>query len=106
MIFVIAEIEIAEGKRVEFLKAFNALVPAVHEEAGCIEYGPTVDIDSGIDAQADLRPSLVTVVEKWESVDHLKSHLVAPHMMEFRDCVLYTSPSPRDATLSRMPSSA
>ena len=25
---------------------------------------------------------------------------------EFRDCLLYTSPSPRDATLSRMPSSA
>ena len=25
---------------------------------------------------------------------------------EFSDCLLYTSPSPRDATLSRMPSSA
>ena len=25
---------------------------------------------------------------------------------EFYDCLLYTSPSPRDATLSRMPSSA
>ena len=25
---------------------------------------------------------------------------------ELRDCLLYTSPSPRDATLSRMPSSA
>ena len=27
-------------------------------------------------------------------------------MEEFCDCLLYTSPSPRDATLSRMPSSA
>ena len=26
--------------------------------------------------------------------------------MEFMSCLLYTSPSPRDATLSRMPSSA
>ena len=25
---------------------------------------------------------------------------------EYGDCLLYTSPSPRDATLSRMPSSA
>ena len=25
---------------------------------------------------------------------------------DFQDCLLYTSPSPRDATLSRMPSSA
>ena len=28
------------------------------------------------------------------------------HFEEYRDCLLYTSPSPRDATLSRMPSSA
>ena len=27
-------------------------------------------------------------------------------MMTLRGCLLYTSPSPRDATLSRMPSSA
>ena len=27
-------------------------------------------------------------------------------MTKFGDCLLYTSPSPRDATLSRMPSSA
>ena len=29
-----------------------------------------------------------------------------PEGVEFNDCLLYTSPSPRDATLSRMPSSA
>ena len=28
------------------------------------------------------------------------------HLYQFIDCLLYTSPSPRDATLSRMPSSA
>ena len=27
-------------------------------------------------------------------------------LSEIKDCLLYTSPSPRDATLSRMPSSA
>ena len=31
-----------------------------------------------------------------------KSHKIG----EVHDCLLYTSPSPRDATLSRMPSSA
>ena len=29
-----------------------------------------------------------------------------PHPREYTNCLLYTSPSPRDATLSRMPSSA
>ena len=31
---------------------------------------------------------------------------VSPEIAEARNCLLYTSPSPRDATLSRMPSSA
>ena len=35
------------------------------------------------------------------TTDHVEVVLV-----EFEDCLLYTSPSPRDATLSRMPSSA
>ena len=30
----------------------------------------------------------MTVVEKWESVDHLKTHLSAPHMEEFRTSVV------------------
>ena len=29
-----------------------------------------------------------------------------PETINYRTCLLYTSPSPRDATLSRMPSSA
>lgn len=85
MIVVIAEISIAEGKRDEFLPLFKALVPSVLAETGCIEYGPTVDVDSGIDAQAELRPNVVTVVEKWQDVDALKAHLTAPHMAEFRE---------------------
>ena len=35
-----------------------------------------------------------------------KYPLVVKYIGEIRDCLLYTSPSPRDATLSRMPSSA
>ena len=31
---------------------------------------------------------------------------IAVHSLKDMDCLLYTSPSPRDATLSRMPSSA
>ena len=35
----------------------------------------------------------------------LAAYSFKPHF-EFYNCLLYTSPSPRDATLSRMPSSA
>ena len=44
MIHVLATIEIAPGRREDFLSAFDEVVPDVRAEAGCIEYGPAVDI--------------------------------------------------------------
>ena len=41
----------------------------------------------------------------WNSGEDFPS-LGIGHFIWFRACLLYTSPSPRDATLSRMPSSA
>ena len=38
--------------------------------------------------------------------DGEQSYILAPQRLAAGDCLLYTSPSPRDATLSRMPSSA
>ncbi|MCZ7648552.1 MAG: antibiotic biosynthesis monooxygenase [Planctomycetota bacterium] len=87
MVHVVAAISVAPGRRAEFVEHFKALVPAVHAEQGCIEYGPTIDVQTGIDRQIPLRPDVVTVVEKWESLDALKAHLGAPHMLAFRDKV-------------------
>ena len=47
--------------------------------------------------------------KKMEAVKNTKNLLLVPHTgnIDFVvSCLLYTSPSPRDATLSRMPSSA
>ena len=42
-----------------------------------------------------------------EALEHrLGKQVALPTESEAYDCLLYTSPSPRDATLSRMPSSA
>ncbi len=84
MICVIATIQVAEGRRDEFLKEFRKIVPLVCEETGCIEYAPMVDIPTEIDAQAEATESVVFVVERWESVDALEAHLVAPHMLDYR----------------------
>ena len=84
MLSVIAEIEIADGKREEFLAEFRKVVPLVLAEDGCVEYGPTLDAVTDISAQIPIRENIVTIVEKWESVDALKAHLVAPHMTEYR----------------------
>ncbi len=87
MIHVIATIELQPGKRAEFLRHFHAIVPDVHAEQGCLEYGPTVDVSSGIAAQVPVRENVAVIVEKWESLDALKAHLVAPHMKVYREKV-------------------
>jgi quinol monooxygenase YgiN len=84
MIHVIATIRTAEGRRNDFLTAFHDLVPQVRAEAGCIEYGPAIDVDTPI-ASKPVRTDVVMVMEKWESVTALQAHLAAPHMQQFRD---------------------
>ena len=84
MIHVIATIELSPGTRDAFLLEFKKNIPAVLAEAGCIEYGPAIDADTGIPTQAKIGPDSVTILEKWASVDALKAHAVAPHMKEHR----------------------
>ena len=84
MIHVIANIEVKPGCREEFLRAFLENVPNVLAENGCIRYDPSLDVDSGIPVQGEVRENVVTIVETWESLDHLKAHLEAPHMATYR----------------------
>ena len=87
MIHVIANIELRPGARDAYLKVFRGLMPLVHAEAGCGDYGPTVDAKTDIRVQVPFRDNVVTIVEKWESLAALKAHLAAPHMAEYREAV-------------------
>ncbi|MEE9369771.1 MAG: putative quinol monooxygenase [Pontiella sp.] len=84
MIHVIASIGVKPGKRAEFIKVFKTNVPNVLAENGCIEYAPAVDADSGIEVQWK-DETVVTVIEKWKTLDALHAHLAAPHMDTFRE---------------------
>jgi len=83
MIHVIATIRIAPGRRDDFLDAFRKLMPEVKAEAGCIEYGSTIDVSSGLPPQPPVRDDVVTVVEKWQDLDALKRHLASPLVSKF-----------------------
>ena len=72
--------------RDEFLTIFKANLPAVHAEEGCIEYFPAIDIELGVPTQ-ELNENIVTIIEKWETLDHLKAHGVAPHMLAYKEKV-------------------
>ena len=87
MIHVIASIELHPGTRDRFLREFARLEPEVRAEAGCIEYGAAVDLESGVPGQVPVRPDVVIVVEKWSSVESLTAHGVAPHMRAYRERV-------------------
>ena len=84
MITVIASVELKPNAQAPFLEHFLELIPLVHREKGCLEYYPAIDIDSGITSQATNEKS-VTILEKWDSLEALRDHLVAPHMNEYRE---------------------
>lgn len=87
MIIVLARIELVPGSRAKFLEEFHKLMPQVHAEAGCVEYGPAVDAVTPLPKQIRLGDDVVMIVEKWESIAHLEAHLVAPHMTPYRERV-------------------
>lgn len=83
MIHVLASIELHPGTRDKFLAEFHKIVSDVRAEAGCLEYGPAIEFETGMPTAAP-RADLVMVIEKWESLAHLEAHLTAPHMVAYR----------------------
>jgi quinol monooxygenase YgiN len=82
MLHVVAEIEVRDGSREDFLKEFRRIVPIVRDEDGCIEYGPAIDVAT--DVAPPPRANVVTVIEKWANEAALQAHLNARHMEEYR----------------------
>ena len=83
MIHVVAIVTAKPGQREKILEAFRANMPAVHAEAGCIEYGPAIDAEGVGGFQTRMGPDTFVVVEKWASLDALKAHAAAPHMAAY-----------------------
>jgi len=83
MIHVVAIITTKPGQRSAVLQAFNANVPAVRAEDGCIEYGPAVDAEGMGSFQTKFGPDSFVVIEKWRDPAALKAHAAAPHMAAY-----------------------
>ncbi len=87
MIHVIATITLNPGVREPFLGVFRWVTPLVRAEDGCIEYQATIDVKTTLAVQDGPRENVVTVVEKWASLDALYAHTKAAHMAEYREKV-------------------
>ena len=62
---------------------FKQNIPNVLAEDGCIDYGPTIDMEGVGEFQTPIGPDTYVVIEKWESLDHLMAHTIAPHMKAY-----------------------
>jgi quinol monooxygenase YgiN len=87
MIHVVAIVTAKPGQRAAVLAAFRANMPAVHAEAGCIEYGPAVDAPDAGRIQTRLGDDAFAVIEKWESMEELAAHARSPHMAAYGEKV-------------------
>jgi quinol monooxygenase YgiN len=87
MIYVVATIQLTPGGRADFLAEQRHLLPLVRAEKGCLEYVPSVDVAMTDPPKAPLRDDVVVMHEKWESLDSLKAHFAARHMLQFREKV-------------------
>lgn len=83
MIHVVAVITAKPGQRAAVLEAFQANVPAVLAEEGCIEYAATVDAKGMPASKGTFGDDTFVVVEKWASLAALQAHAVAPHMKAY-----------------------
>jgi len=83
MIHVVAVLTAKPGKRQQILEHWRQNAPAVRAEKGCIEYGAAIDADPALSFQKKWGDDTFLVIEKWESMDALKAHAAAPHMVAF-----------------------
>jgi quinol monooxygenase YgiN len=86
MINVVASVHIKEGRLSEFVEIFKSNIPNVLGEKGCMEYVPTIDVPTGLPRQ-ELNNNVVTIIEKWGSLEDLQAHLSGPHMLAYREKV-------------------
>lgn len=83
MIHVLAIITAQPGQREAVLEIFRANMPAVRAEEGCVEYAPVIDAPDGGAVATPLGPNAFCVIEKWASIEALRAHAQAPHMVEY-----------------------
>jgi len=82
-VHIVAIITAKPGQRGTLLESFQANVPAVLAEDGCIEYQATVDTENAGPVQTKFGDDTFVVVEKWASLDALKAHAASPHMAAY-----------------------
>ena len=87
MLIVCGEV-VVDPTAIEKVKgALNTMEQETRKEAGCISYAFAVDIND---------PSMIRIIERWESMDALTAHFHSPHMAAFGAAVGDLQPKSMD----------
>lgn len=78
MIHVIAVIKAVPGERDTLMTEFRNIVAEVLAKPGCREYSLAVHLQSGFPGQAAFDENELIIVEQWENLEFLKSHIADP----------------------------
>lgn len=83
MIHVLVFVTTQPGMRAQVLEAFQANVPAVLAEDGCIAYEATIDVAGMPPSRGSVGDDTFVVIERWASVAALQAHAASPHMAAY-----------------------
>lgn len=85
MLTIIAEIRVHEGQqhKTKVIHAFEKITPTVLAEQGCHGYELLVDADLNVNFQAK-DDNVITMLEYWESIEHLNAHMQTAHMQAYQ----------------------
>lgn len=83
IVHVLAIITTKPGQRAAVLELFNANVPAVLAEDGCLSYEATIDTENAGPIQTPFGPDTFVVVERWASLEALGAHAKSDHMKAY-----------------------
>lgn len=85
MLTIIAEIYAQPNghHKEQIIQAFKKITPTVLQEQGC--HGYQLLIDANVDVNYQTRDTdLIVMLEKWESIEHLNTHLQTAHMQAYQ----------------------
>jgi len=83
LVHIVAVIRTKPGLRADVLALFNANVPAVLAEEGCIAYEATVDTENAGPVQTPFGSDTFVVIERWASMEALGAHARSAHMKAY-----------------------
>ena len=67
--------------------AVAAMERATRKEAGCLKNAFSVDISD---------PGMIRVIERWESMEAIQTHMKSPHMADFQNAIMTLQPKGLD----------